>query len=304
MRLLPEGFHEVGPNLRWGIEWRLRLIEEVASTPQSSGIGGPGMEEGMERIRRAQERRDRKAEDEAMVDYMRAEVREWWQDFPERQLLTGLYRRAALERERRGSTDSGRPPDLEEGLRVARALLADIAVAARFDFEWESEAVPIALADHWLSLKGKRRPAALQEYIKRSRCNRAHFDALEIIWKELNCRGESNLRPLVRWRAEVVDGLRRRPDRKPVPPHRPVRAAQLVRDVQIQVTIGVLRRVGVKPRGSSVSGCGIVSEALELSEETVTRIWKERIWERPFEPVRKHSKAIAERTLPLHTTED
>ena len=221
MRLLPEGFHEVGPNLRWGIEWRLRLIEEVASTPQSSGIGGHGMEEGMERIRRAQERRDRKAEDEAMVDYMRAEVREWWQDFPERQLLTGLYRRAALERERRGSTYSRRPPDLEEGLRVARALLADIAVAARFDFEWESEAVPIALADHWLSLKGKRRPAALQEYIKRSRCNRAHFDALEIIWKELNRRGESILRPLARWRAEVVDGLRRRPDRKPVAPQSP-----------------------------------------------------------------------------------
>ena len=96
MRLLPEGFHEVGPNLRWGIERRLRLIEEVASTPQSSGSGGPGLKEGMEAIRRAQKRRDGKAEDEAIVDYMRAEVREWWQDFPERQLLTGLYRRAAL----------------------------------------------------------------------------------------------------------------------------------------------------------------------------------------------------------------
>ena len=277
MRLLPEGFHEVGPNLRWGIEWRLRLIEEVAYTPQSSGIGGPGMEEGMEGIHRAEERRDRKAEDEAIVDYLRAEVREWWQDFPERQLVTGLYRRAALERARRGSTDSRRRPDIQEGLRVARALLADIAVAARFDFEWESEAVPIALADHWLSLKGKRGPAALQESIPR---------------------------PLARWRAEVVDGLRRRPDRKPVAPHRPVRAAQLVRDVQIQFTIEVLHRVGVKPRGSCVSGCGIVSEALELSEETVTRIWKERIWERPFGPVGKHSKAIAERTVPLHTTED
>ena len=187
---------------------------------------------------------------------------------------------------------------------LPESLLADIAVAARFDFEWESEAVPIFLADHWLSLKGKRRPAALQEYIKRSRSNRAHFDALEIIWKKLNCRGESTPRPLARWRAEVVDGLRRRPDRKPVPSHRPVKPAQLVRDIQIQFTIEVLRRVGVKPRGSSVSGCGIVSEALGVSEETVKRIWEKRIWKRPFGPMGKHSKAIAERTLPLHTTED
>ena len=298
MRLLPEGFHELGPNLLWGIERRLRLIEEVASTPQSSWIGGPGLKEGMERIRRDQKRRDRRAEDEAIVDYMRAEVREWWQDFPERQLLTGLYRRAALRRAGCGSTDSGRRPVPEEGLRVARALLADIADAARFDLEWESEAVPIALADRWLSLKGKRRPAALQEYIKRSRCSRAHFDALEIICKELNCRGESIPGPLDKWRTEFIDGLRPRPDRKPVPAHRPVRAAQLVRDIQIQFTIEVLSRVGVKPRGSSVSGCAIVSDALEVSEDTVTRIWKERIWKRPSGPMGKHSKAIAERTLP------
>ena len=153
-------------------------------------------------------------------------------------------------------------------------------------------------------LKGKRRPAALQEYIKRSRSNRAHFDALEIIWQELNCRGESIPDPLDKWRTEFIDGLRPRPDRKPVPAHRPVRAAQLVRDIQIQFTIEVLRRVGVKPRGSSVSGCGIVSEVLELSEETVNRIWKERILKRPFGQMGKHSKAIAERTLPLHTTKD
>ena len=99
-------------------------------------------------------------------------------------------------------------------------------------------------------------------------------------------------------------GSDRRPDRKPVPPRRPVKPAQLVRDIQIQFTIEVLRRVGVKSRGSSVSGCGIVSEALEVSEDTVTRIWKERILKRPFGQMGKHSKAIAERTLPLRTTED
>ena len=67
------------------------------------------------------------------------------------------------------------------------------------------------------------------------------------------------------------------------------------------------------PQGRRVSGCRIVAEVLEhsednegLSEETVVRIWKARIWEQPFQRVmQKHSKAIAERTglSELHTTE-
>ena len=56
-------------------------------------------------------------------------------------------------------------------------------------------------------------------------------------------------------------------------------------------------RVGVPPRGSPVSGCRIVSKALELSDHTVERIWKERIWRRSFGLVmQKHSRAIATRT--------
>ena len=49
-------------------------------------------------------------------------------------------------------------------------------------------------------------------------------------------------RPLARWREEVASGLRRRPARKPVGSHRPVKPAQLVRDMQIQFTIEVLDR--------------------------------------------------------------
>ena len=53
-----------------------------------------------------------------------------------------------------------------------------------------------------------------------------------------------------------------------------------------------------------LSDSGIVPKALGLSEDTVTRIWKGRIWkEGAFEDVmRKHSKAIAERNGPFHTT--
>ena len=51
------------------------------------------------------------------------------------------------------------------------------------------------------------------------------------------------------------------------------------------------------PRGRCISGCRIVSEALGLSEDAVIRIWKGRIWRRPFGLVmKKHSKAIATRT--------
>ena len=38
---------------------------------------------------------DRKAEDEAIVDLIRAQMWQWWPDLPERQLLVDLYRRAA-----------------------------------------------------------------------------------------------------------------------------------------------------------------------------------------------------------------
>ena len=310
MRLLPEGIAEAGRNFRWGIDLLLQLIDEVVCGPQAVGTGGPGMEEAMERMNRAVERRDRKAEDAAIVDYMRAQVREWWQAYPERQLLIDLYQRAARRREKGGSRDSRRRPTHEEGLRVARAMLADTTDAAQFDFAWESEAVSIVLADQWASRDGKRRSAELRVYIDYSRSSRAYFDAVRRTEKKLHSRGESIPGPLGRWRAEVDGGRLRRPARKPVPPHCPVRPAHLVRDVDIQIPIEVLRRVGVRPRSRDVSGCRIVSEALkqvavagrnevDLSEDTVTRIWKERGWGRPFEPMlRKHMKAIAERNIP------
>ena len=140
-----------------------------------------------------------------------------------------------------------------------------------------------------------------------------YFDVLMRICGELDLRGEAIRPMLAKWRTKVAGGRWRRPDRKPLPPYRPVKLDHVRRDLKIQLTIAVLERFGLPPRGSPYSGCSIVTEVMEgsednegLSEETVGRIWKERIWEQPFQRVvRKHSKAIAERTglSELHTTE-
>ena len=219
MRLLPEEVAELAPNIRWIIERRLQLIKKVARGPQDSGTGAPGKEEAMERIRRAVERRDREAEEEAVEDYMRAEMREWWQDFPERQLLTRLYRRDARRRAGHGSPDSRRRPSYTEGLRVARELLVDIQDTSRLDSDWEYAAVSRVLAAQWLPPIGVRSPGALLEYIERSESSRVYFDALKRICEELDSRGEAVPDPLSRWRQ---GGCRRAPaasrhDASPVP---------------------------------------------------------------------------------------
>ena len=140
------------------------------------------------------------------MDWMRAEVREWWKDFPEHPLLAELYRRAARRREKGGPRDSRHRPTHEEGLRVAKPMLANIANADQLDFEWESKVVSITLADQWVFLDGNRRPAELQDYIDRFRSSWAHFDALGHIVEKLHRRGEPIPRSLARWREEVASG--------------------------------------------------------------------------------------------------
>ena len=243
------------------------------------------------------------------MDHMKAEVREWLQDFPERELLTDLYRRNARRKARRGSPDGRRRPSHEDGLRIARALLADVPDTGQFDSEWESAAVPEALAALWLPPIGVRSPDELREYIERSEACRVYFDALKRILEELDNRNQAISRPLARWQARAAGGRGRRPARMPRPANRPVDLAILLRDLQIQFAILILLRIGVPPKGNPVSGCRIVSEALEreLSEHTVERIWKQRIWRRSFGLVmQKHSRAIATRTglSVFHTTED
>ena len=101
VKVIPKKAADMAPIIRWGIRWHLQLIEEVACGPQASGTGAPGMEEAAERILRSLGT-DWKAKEEAILDRMRVQVMEWWQNFLERQLLTDLYRRAALRRAKCG----------------------------------------------------------------------------------------------------------------------------------------------------------------------------------------------------------
>ena len=298
LRTLSTCFPDLVDDILWLTEKRLQAIEEIALDPQGSGTVGSQIQDANERLYRARERGDREAEDEALVDLIRAQMREWWPDFPERLLLADLYRRAARWKEGRGSADSRRRPSHSECLRVARCLLDDLVRdTGRFDPESESRAVTESLIRYWMFHTGLSRIRLLDEFIERSEDRRAYFDALWNLAELLVSLGAGLPVRLRRWSLECVLGLRRRPPLPPHPAHRPVNSENLVRDVQIHFTIEILCRVGVEPRGTPVSGCRIVAEVLELSEDTVIRIWKQRIWEPPFNHVlRRNHKAIFERT--------
>ena len=130
VKFLPSGVADVDTILRRHIAMRLRLIEEVACGSQVSWTDALDQEEAREGLLRSFGR-DWKADEKAIVEYHIAEVWEWWQAFPERELLTDLLRRAARANAKCGSLDSRRRPSHEEGLRVARALVVDIAHAGK-----------------------------------------------------------------------------------------------------------------------------------------------------------------------------
>ena len=297
MRLLSTGVAELAGNVRWLMEQRVQVLGEVVLETPSPGSTGPSEEDATERLRSAMLRRDNEAEDKATIDLIRAQVRQWWADFPERQLLAELYRRAARRREGTGSNDSRRRPTPPEGVCVARALLADVQDTKHLDLESESMAVTEALVRHWMHPSDECAVCSLEDYIERSESSRAHFDAVWCITGLLLDHGGDVSETLIGWLEDVHDRRRLRPPLASVPSHRPVNPATLVRDAQIHFTLEILRGVGVSPRGDTVSGCRMVAEALGLSEDSVARIWKERAWEKSFESVlRKHLGAVHERT--------
>ena len=126
MKSMPNGVAELDPNLVWVIERYLELIEEFARDPKAFGTGGLAGVEAVDSIRLAVVRRDEKAEERAILDGMRAEVREFWQEFSELQLLGENFRRAALRKDMRGSRGRTDPDSFEEGLQLARALLTHV----------------------------------------------------------------------------------------------------------------------------------------------------------------------------------
>ena len=304
MRTAPVDFAEHVENVGWITEKRLQVLEELASSSDVSEIVVPDIVEANERCRRALVVGDREAEDEAILDIMKAQMMEWWPDFSERRLLSELFRRAALRRPRRSSKDSSRPPTHGEGLKVARALPAEVGDTGSLDLEYEYTVVSEFLASSWLSPNPGCSPCELQDYIERSGSSRAYYDALRIIVEKLFDRGVDVPRPLFLWLEDVVFGRRRRPDVKPLPPNRSVNSLNLPCDVQMEFTIEVLRKVAVLPRGTHLSGCRVVAEVLGLSEDHVERIWKERGSAKSYEPMlRKHLGAVSDRTGLVYTNE-
>ena len=313
-QFIPQKPAHMDPIVRGNIDRYLDLIEEVACDPHVCGTNAPDKEEAAKRILQSLGT-DRKASEEAIVDRMKAELREWWRNVPEpvRQLLANLYQRAAQRKAGRGSPDSNRKPSRDECLAVAVPLLAHLPDTGPWDLEREHAAVSIVLATLLLPPIGTPSRSKLREYIKNARSIPVYFDALMRMCEELERRGEDIPPMLARWRTEVAGWRRRHPGRKPRPPRRPVPMDHVPRDLKIQLTIAVLERLGIPPQGSPYSGISIVTEALkqsegfeDLSEASVARIWKRRIWEQPFQRVmEKYSKAIAERTglSELHTIE-
>ena len=298
MRLLALDDSTVDANFRWIIETHLQIFEQIVCGTPGSKADQPGMDEAEAALHRAIARRDGAAEDEALGDMTKAHLMAWWQDFSEQQFLTELYGRSERRRTKSGSPDSRRTPDHAEGLRVARALLADIHVIGPLDVLWEAAAITKALADLYFPPLNVRSRDLVRGYIQYSRSRQVFFDALHLICAELENRGEAIGGQLFSWRQAVADGRLRRPQMKPIPARRPANPSQFARDIHLQLTIEILDRVGVPPRGVRVSGCRIVAEASGLCEGTVERIWKECPWRTSFVPMlQKHAKDLAERHL-------
>ena len=301
MKLLPEKIAELDTNLQWTTTMHLCILEEVARESGGSGIGEPSLQEAQLRMGRAVVRRDRKAEEAAIAAYLRAHVRKWLRDFAERQLLSHLYERTAHRRENSGTRDSMRRPSHVEGLRLARALLADLPYPGPLDTEEEAATAAKVLAGHGLVTFGFLTRARVHEYIRESRRSRVHFDALRDVIEEWERRGEAIPRQLARWRRDVADGRLQRPDAKPIPRHRPANPAQLAYEMQVQFTIEILQWLGVRPRGTLLTGCRMVAEVMNIPEYTVERIWKQCTWRKSYVPtMRKYSEAIATRTGLFH----
>ena len=301
MKLLPNSIAELDPNLQWSVEIHLRILEEVVLSTEPSEPRGLSKAEAERRMARAVVRGDWRAEEAAIADYLRIELGEWWQDFAEQQLLKLHYERTNRRRQNSGTRYSMRPPEHAEGVRVARALLADLPYPGSLDTEEEAATVAKVLAGHGLVTYGFPSRARMREYIRESRKSRVHFDALCEIIAEWERRGEAIPRRLAKWRLDVTDGRLQRPDAQPIPRHRPTNPAQLPYQMQIQFTIEILQWLGVPPQGSPTSGCRIVAEAKDIPEDTVVRIWKKRTWKTSFLPtMRKQSMDMAIRHGTFH----
>ena len=299
--LLPGGFLQLLPILQRVASMHLGHIQEVARGTLASGTGAPSEQEAKACLLRIFAGRHDEADWKVVENFMRAQVTEWFPGFSERLLLVDLVMRADRRKKGIGPEDNRRPPTHGEGRQLAEPLLASVPGKGKIslDAEGEQEAVAQVLAAILSPPMGEPSPERLQEYHHRARFNRVYYDALDRYYDKLYNPVEDIPSLPLRWQSSIYGRrLWRRYPKTKVSPHSPLKPAILLRNLQIQFVIGFLDRVGIRPLGKHVSGCRIVGEVLGLSEYSVKRIWEKRF----TVEMRKHSKAIAERTVLLDTT--
>ena len=219
MKLLPGRFAQLLRIVRWFVAAHMEHIEEAARGTLAFGTGGPSEEVAIECLLRIFEGRHEKADRETIEAYMRARTWEWWQDFPERRLLTDMVRRADRRKKGKGSEYSRRPPFHSEGFRIARQMLAGIPDKISLDSEGEYEDVSKLLSAFLSPPLGEPSPERLQSYIELSKSIPVYRDALRRHYEELDSPPKIIFRPALRWQRK---GCRQDPasstkDKSPVP---------------------------------------------------------------------------------------
>ena len=306
MTLLPGGFVQLLPIVQWVVAVHYEHILEAARGTLASGTGAPSEEEAKACLLRIFAGRHEEADRKVVNNHLTARALGWWegwQDLPKRKDFADLVKRADRRKKGIGPEDNRRRLSHDEGRRLAEPLLAVTPGKGkiRLDAEGEQEAVVQVLAALLSPPMGEPSPERLQEYHHRARSNRVYYDALDRRYNQLDNPVNAIPSLLLRWKPSIYGRrLGRHYPKTQVSPHNPLKPAILLRNFQIQFVIGFLDRVGIRPLGKHVSGCRIVGEVLGLSESTVKGISGKRF----TVEMRKHSAAIAERTVLLDTTED
>ena len=221
MRLLPDGFAQLLPIVQWLVGLHLGYIEEAARGTLAYVIGAPSEEEAIACVLRIFEGRYEEADRKALAAFMRARTRDWWADYPERQLLSTLVRRADRRKQGIGREDGRRPPSCGEGLRIARPMLASIPKKISLDAEGEFEAVSKLLAALLKPPMGEDSPERLQRYIEFSESKRVYRDALRRYNQEFNSPDKTIYRPDFSWQRRAAGRSRLRRAKIKVPSHPP-----------------------------------------------------------------------------------
>ena len=156
--LLPGRFVQHLRILRWVVVVHVVQIEEAARGNLAPGKDAPSEEEALECLIRIFEGSHAETDRRLIEEYMAARTWEWWQGYPERRLFSDLAERADHRKRWTGTRDSRRPPSREEGLRVARPLLAGIPDEITLDAMGEYESAARLLGSILLPPYGRAVP--------------------------------------------------------------------------------------------------------------------------------------------------